>query len=154
MPDYLVTTSVFCTTEVIGFHRWPMAPDEVSYLRHEHRHKFGIRAEVSVEENDREVEFHLLRRYVESIVWTGALMAQEGVAEIDFGSRSCESLAHYVLNALREHYPNRPLYRVAVDEDGENGAIVEAVEDRLDAHLEAHYEQNLQHREAAERASV
>lgn len=121
--DYLTTTTVFATTDVVGFHRWPTAPDEVYYLRATHRHKFGIRVELSVVENDREVEFHLLRRKLEAIVWVGADII-DGTAEIDFGARSCESMAHYIMDWLRHDFPDRHVYSVTVDEDGENGATV------------------------------
>lgn len=123
--DHTVTTTVFATDSVIGFHRWPTAPEAVSYLRSRHRHKFGIRVEVSVVENDREVEFHLLRRGLESILWIGADII-EGTAEIDFGTRSCESMAHYIMDWLRQDFPGRDVYQVTVDEDGENGAVVTA----------------------------
>lgn len=138
--DYTVTTSVFATTEAIGFHRWPSAPDEVSYLRNEHRHKFGVRVELSVVEDDREVEFHILRRQLDGVIWMGDVI--DSTAESNFGTQSCEAIAHDLLSWLRSTYPGRSLYRVTVDEDGENGATVEAVADevgtRLDYHLDAH----------------
>lgn len=126
--DYIVTTTVFATTEVVGFHQWLDAPNEVDYLRNVHRHKFGIRVELSVVENDREVEFHILRRGLEASMqqaWLGDGV-EDGYVEYIFGPMSCEMIAGRLLDYLRSTYPGRILYRVTVDEDGENGATVEA----------------------------
>lgn len=133
MDVYLLSTTIFCSTSIVGFHRWPDAPADVNYLRNLHRHLFGIQVEVSVIEHDREVEFHMLKRQVESWLWlmkdpaprTGDFT--EGTGEIIFGARSCEMIASALLNELRNAYPGRAFYLVTVDEDGENGANASAI---------------------------
>lgn len=120
MPD--ITRSVFATTSVVGFHRWPDAPDEVKYLSSMHRHLFGILVELPVTALDRQIEFHILKRHVSR--WLGDLpKAHSG--EINFDTQSCEMIAEDLLMCLRHEYLGLPWYRVTVDEDGENGAIVE-----------------------------
>lgn len=124
--EYTVTTSVFVTLEVIGFHRWDDAPHDVKYLSVMHRHKFGIRVEISTHTNDREIEYHTLKRQL------GVMLKDDPrydtfLEEMNFGSESCEMIATKILDQLRAQYSGRDLYRVTVDEDGENGSTVEAL---------------------------
>lgn len=122
--------SVFVTTSLVGFHRWPDAPAEVLYLRDRHRHLFKIRVDVSVEHKDRAIEYHRLKRQLNELFMVGtgyinATMNQYG--EIDLGPQSCEVFATEIMGWLRAvAYPDRPYYRVEVSEDGENGSVVEA----------------------------
>lgn len=126
MPEYTVTTTVFATTSIVGFHLWEEAPEEVKYLRALHRHKFNVRVELSVVENDREVEFHVLKRAIN--VWlTEGSDYDHYTGEYNFRHTSCEGIANTLLDDLRSQYPGRSFYRVTVDEDGENGATVESV---------------------------
>lgn len=127
--DYTVASSIFVTTEIIGFHSWPEAPEPVHYLSNVHRHKFGIRVELAVVRHDREVEFHMLKRDVDSWLHRAQIgYPIDGTDEMDFGGRSCEDIATYVLDNLRLlYYPGRAFYRVTVNEDGENGATVMAM---------------------------
>jgi 6-pyruvoyl-tetrahydropterin synthase len=106
------STRVFCTTSFEGFHRWPDAPEEVAFLRARHRHRFGVRVEVAVSHDDRDVEFILLRRAVEAEI-------ARVQAVLDDGTWSCERWAAHLLTAFKA-------VRVEVNEDGENGAVVEA----------------------------
>lgn len=106
-------TTIYCTTEFEGFHRWMSAPVPVDYLRERHRHLFKVRVEKIVSAEDREVEFHLLRR------WTLDEIASLQL-EPDCELWSCETWARVLLQRLGAH-------RVEVSEDGENGAIMEVV---------------------------
>ncbi len=115
------TTTVWLTTAVTGFHAWPDAPDAVAYLRAQHRHRFGVRVEVLVDHDHRDVEFHMLKREVhEHLPLEFERDAETG--EYAFGALSCEHIATALFLAL-----NNGGYRVAsvtVDEDGECGATV------------------------------
>lgn len=103
---------VFATTSFEGFHCWPDAPAEVAFLRTMHRHRFHVRVEVAVNMLDREVEFILLQRKVCNLI--GFTLEQT-----DVGTWSCERWATFLLDRLGAA-------RVEVNEDGENGSIVEA----------------------------
>jgi hypothetical protein len=106
-------TMVMVTHRVPGFHYWPGAPDEVSYLAHRHRHLFMVIVSVTVGHDNREVEFHTLQGDVRS----------QFSDNMDFGARSCEMIAKDLIGKLEASG-----YRVAwaeVWEDGENGARVE-----------------------------
>lgn len=106
-------STVFATTRVEGFHRWPDAPDEVAHLRVEHRHMFGLRVEVEVDHDDRDVEFIILKRRVESYLRDAPI----------HGTESCEMIGRRVAFHLETSYEWRVVC-VTVDEDGENGATI------------------------------
>lgn len=124
---YDVTGDVFVTFAMIGFHRWPGAPQEVIYLRSRHRHVFEVRVDVSVDgQYDRNVEYHMLKRTLAEWYNEASPFEANEFGEAEFEDRSCESIALTILDYLRSAYPGRPRYRVEVSEDGENGSVVEA----------------------------
>jgi hypothetical protein len=108
-------TYVYCTFQKEGFHKWNGATEipEVSYLANKHRHIFHYKVGVSVEHNDREVEFIMLKHQLEEFVdkWN----------KEDYGS--CEAQASRIYGYLVYKYNNRK-YFVEVSEDGENGSIM------------------------------
>jgi hypothetical protein len=107
-------TSIFVRTVAEGFHCWPDAPEHRAYLRAHHRHLFHIEARCEVAHDDREVEFHDVRDFIQA-VWghTGF---------VDWGTNSCEQIARTIGNGLHIRWP-RP-WTVSVSEDNEAGAIV------------------------------
>ena len=111
-----ISKSIFVTFQHEGLHHWPEAVHHagVEFLAHPHRHVFHFRVELSVNHSNREVEFILLKRELESLY-------REGVLQLDH--MSCEMLAEDLLKYLILHYPKRALF-VEVSEDGENGALV------------------------------
>ncbi|MEO6390814.1 MAG: hypothetical protein ABIP75_03120 [Pyrinomonadaceae bacterium] len=102
---------IFVTTSFAGFHCWPEAPPEHEYLRHRHRHLFQVRAEKEVSHADRDIEFIELKACVDA-----AIEQQRG--EPETATWSCETWATYLLQCFG-------LSKCEVNEDGENGAIVE-----------------------------
>ncbi len=105
-------TTVWVTTSFVGFHKWENAPEEVSFLRHYHRHVFHVKLGVSVSHNDRDVEFFTLKKELDQFV--------KGVYELrKYFLDSCEQIAQSIL----EHFKNSVF--VEVSEDAENGARVE-----------------------------
>jgi hypothetical protein len=101
-----------------GIHKYPAALEdpklaEVSFLGHPHRHMFHFRVRVSVTHNDRDIEFILFKRELESLY--------QGTMNIDY--KSCEMLAEELIAYITSKYPNRKV-EVGVSEDGENGAIL------------------------------
>lgn len=98
------------TTQKEGFHAYPDAPEEVAFLRNLHRHLFKIRVEIEVTHGDRELEFFLVKRYVDSIT-----------SEIFALSLSCEDYAEKIIKKLSDKYKTAArFYFVSVSEDGEN----------------------------------
>ena len=105
--------------KVEGLHNFPEVKEvfgeEVEYLRHLHRHNFGIRCVEAVERDNREDEFILLKRSVKKY------LIDEFYDEVykccNFEAMSCEMIAKQIL----QHFN---FESVEVDEDGENSSIV------------------------------
>lgn len=115
--------TVIATFRVVGFHSWPDAFAAVGYLASSHRHEFYIRVEVRVEDDDRQVEFHMLKRDSKlALASTFESAGYGSVDEYDFGHRSCEMIAQELKNAIRER-----VSAIEVWEDQECGARVEFV---------------------------
>lgn len=108
------------TTRKEGIHRYPEAatnPDlkDVSFLAHPHRHIFHIRLKVSVDHNNRDIEFIQLKRWLESQLTSD-----------NFDFKSCEMLAEDIILMTNQKYPKVHHVEVGVSEDGENGAVLSA----------------------------
>lgn len=103
---------VFCTTRFEGFHSWDDAPSEVAFLRDRHRHEFHVELAVEVDHDDRDIEFIMLKRALESYI-------EEVIQDRDW---SCEQFAEAIADWAAEKY-GQPA-RCEVSEDGENGARV------------------------------
>ena len=117
--------TVWCTFQFEGWHCWPDAPDAFTYLRNSHRHMFHVRAEVSVEHDNRDVEFIEMKRYLEAFA-TG--LESEFVGGPRYPtSLSCEMMAALFVDEIRRVYGPRQVVVVTVSEDGENGATVERI---------------------------
>lgn len=108
--------SVWVTDSFVGFHKWVDAPDEVYFLRNEHRHVFHVKVSVAVTHGDRDVEFFILKRDLGNHC---ARFADQSFLY------SCEQLASMLGELLQED--RYKVQWVEVSEDGENGARVEYV---------------------------
>ena len=108
-----VQRSIWVKFEVIGFHCYPDAPEQVAYLRDRHRHKFGFTVSMPVTHNEREVEFHMLQSECRALHASGQLEAD---------GKSCETLASELAELLSRKY--KRAITVEVNEDGECGAVV------------------------------
>jgi len=98
---------------VPGFHQWPDAPAERFYLSSTHRHLWHAEVTITVEHNDREVEFHDLLDHARTALEPNA----------DNGWRSTEDLATFIAAVVRQRWPARHVM-VSLYEDGECGAIL------------------------------
>ena len=110
---------IWVTFQKEGIHKYPAAATdpklaEVSFLGNEHRHIFHFRVELEVFHDDRDVEFILLKRELESLYNTGTLQLNH---------MSCEMLANELALYIKERYPNRDI-TIEVSEDGENGCRI------------------------------
>jgi hypothetical protein len=74
---------------------------------------FHFRVDIDVFHDDRDIEFILFKRELESLY-------TEQTLELDY--KYCEMLADDLANYITTNYPGRD-FVVSVSEDGENGAI-------------------------------
>lgn len=115
-------TTVAIKTNYEGVHCYPEAPEQVAYLRSPHRHIFGVRVEVQVFDDDREIEFILLKHQVNDYLQSH--FGDDNVWQM--GRLSCEQVCKGILKYLFAFvkWPEQRFWSVTVDEDGENGATV------------------------------
>ena len=112
----MTKTTIFVTTNFVGYHRWKDAPEDVGFLANWHRHIFGVRLEVGVSHGDRDVEFFQLKRQLSAFL----TMRWEGT---EFEA-SCEFIAKSIFDFFSKN--DYDVISVSVDEDRENGATVKA----------------------------
>jgi hypothetical protein len=114
---------IWVTFQKEGIHRYPDAVNipGVEFLAFPHRHIFHFRVELQVFHEDRDLEFILVKRELESLFGSGTL-------QIDY--KSCEMLANDVVDYLLkcDKYKGRNI-GVTVSEDNELGATVTYIED-------------------------
>lgn len=106
-----MTNYIWIKLQKDGFHNWPNANKQVSYLKHKHWHNFQFKIFIEVEHNDREIEFHMFRQYVRTFInkWPNNLRG-----------KSCEMLADIIYQHIKTEYPNRKV-KIEISEDGQNG---------------------------------
>ena len=104
---------IWITTQFEGFHKYPNAPEEVSFLREAHRHIFHVRVWIEVFHNDRDIEFILFKQFVNSIV-----------KENNLDYKSCEMISDDLQFLISERYPERKIM-IEISEDLENGSYKE-----------------------------
>jgi hypothetical protein len=114
----IINRYIEVTFQKEGIHKYPAALDDpklkdVQFLGYPHRHMFHFRVRVSVNHNDRDIEFILFKRELESLY--------QDAMNIDY--KSCEMLAEELITYIATKYPQRQI-EVGVSEDGENGAIL------------------------------
>lgn len=107
---------IWVTFQREGIHKYPAALTDpaladVSFLGHPHRHIFHFRVELEVKHDDRDVEFILFKRELESLF-------SDGTMQLDF--KSCEMIARELWAYIHTKYSGRDC-RIEVSEDGENG---------------------------------
>ena len=110
-------TFIFVTLQKEGIHQYPAAKDlpGVEFLAFLHRHIFHIKAQIQVYHHDRELEFVLVKRWIESLY---------GENVLELNHKSCEMIANDLISHISAKYGYNRIVVVEVSEDGENGAIV------------------------------
>lgn len=113
---------VIIKTQFEGLHLWADAPDEVGYLRSQHRHIFYVEATISVTHDDRELEFIMVQHTLNNIIdsYKRAKLDEVNGVLKDVNLGSCEMMCRHIIEKLTEKYGNR-YYGVKVSEDNENG---------------------------------
>ena len=102
-----------------GIHKYPAAATDpnladVSFLGYPHRHMFHFKVAIAVTHNDRDIEFILFKRWLESLYG-------DGIIQLDY--MSCEMIAEALYAQINSRYPGRAV-QISVSEDGENGATL------------------------------
>jgi len=113
------TNYIWVTFRKEGLHKWPDAVNYpgVEFLANEHRHEFHFRVHLEVFHNDREVEFILFKRELQSLY-------EEKTLQLDY--KSCEMMADDLYSYIAKNYSGRNVI-IEVSEDGENGVRQEYI---------------------------
>ena len=101
---------IWINTQFEGFHSYPNAPEEVSFLRSSHRHIFHVKVCIEVKHNERDIEFILFKHFVETF-------CIPKLNKTDLGS--CETISDNLYKSINSIYPNRQIV-ITVSEDNEN----------------------------------
>ena len=108
-------TNVIVKLQIEGVHQWLGCNiPEVMFLANEHRHVFYITCKKEVSHNDRDIEIICLKRNITKYLLD--TYSKNGIV-CDFGSQSCEMIAHEITDKFSLAY-------CSVMEDNENGAEV------------------------------
>lgn len=103
--------------DYVGFHKYADAPEQVAFLRNNHRHKFEVNATIEVFHNDRDLEFFMVLDDIGREVLPHVLTASE--------LGSCEMQAERLIEGILNLYGDHRYASVTVTEDGENGGTIE-----------------------------
>jgi len=115
---------IWVTFQKEGIHCYPAAATDpnlasgdvydVSFLANPHRHIFHFRVWISVQHNDRDIEFIQFKRWLES-------MYNNSTLSLDY--KSCEMMSDDLYEKIVERYSDREIW-IEVSEDGENGSFI------------------------------
>lgn len=115
---------IWVTFRKEGIHRYPAAATDpnlctageydVSFLANAHRHIFHFKVWISVEHNDRDIEFIQFKRWCEGLY-------NKDILHLDF--KSCEMMSDDLYDIISKKYPGREIW-IEVSEDGENGSFI------------------------------
>lgn len=104
-------------TRFQALHRWEAAPEEVEFLQDPHRHEFHVEVQIQQFHNDRDVEYIMAKRAIDTYI-------RNTFDGRDLGEKSCEMMAENIISLCKNKWGEDRKYSVKVTEDGENGAIV------------------------------
>jgi hypothetical protein len=115
---------IWVTFRKEGIHCYPAAATDpnlasgdaydVSFLANPHRHIFHFRVWISVQHNDRDIEFIQFKRWLES-------MYNNSTLSLDY--KSCEMMSDDLYEKIVERYSDREIW-IEISEDGENGSFI------------------------------
>ena len=118
MQDRRPAKFIFVTFQKEGIHCYPAALtepslDDVKFLGYPHRHLFHFKVWISIEHNDRDIEFIQFKRWLMSLY--------EDTLALDY--KSCEMISDELYEIISQKYPNREVW-IEVSEDSENGSFI------------------------------
>ena len=110
---------IWVTFQKEGIHKYPASLEDpnladVSFLGYPHRHIFHFKVWISVEHNDRDIEFIQFKRWLESLY-------NDATLSLDY--KSCEMMSDDLYEKIHERYSDREVW-IEVSEDGENGSFI------------------------------
>lgn len=110
---FVADTVIWVNFQIEGIHRYPAAENipGIEFLAHPHRHIFHFNVAINVFHDDRDIEFILFKRWLQSLF-------SDKVIKIDY--KSCEMLADDLASNISRKYPSRN-FTITVSEDQENG---------------------------------
>lgn len=127
----MTQTNIIIRFSMEGFHTFPMAFElfpEVAFLSDRHRHTFHFECEKKVNHDDRDVEFILFKREVQSYLLSRYANCDSGrvhqYSPLEFGSMSCEMIARNLLETY-------DLESCIVWEDNENGSKIFKINEKI-----------------------
>ena len=124
---------IWVTFQKEGIHKYPAALEDpalatgdeydVSFLGYPHRHIFHFRVWISVQHNDRDIEFIQFKRWLTSLYQPSSSSddSQGSVLNLDY--KSCEMMSDDLYDVISNKYPGREVW-IEVSEDGENGSFI------------------------------
>lgn len=114
--------------EFMGYHQYKGAPQDVSFLAAWHRHNFIVTTSLTVNHNERDIEFfelqHLIKTWVEATHSSLKVEGTKGYLE-GITIQSCETLAEELAMMLFDKFHKERSIRVEVSEDNESSSIIE-----------------------------
>lgn len=117
MASETARTFVYVKLSLYGLHYWPSpSHEEVEFLKSPHGHTFHFKVTFEVSHNDRDIEFFMMKSKILEFLQTRFKNEKLPNGILDFGSASCEHLAHLILD-------NFEAVEVDVSEDNLDGAI-------------------------------
>lgn len=110
------TTMIWVTFQKEGIHKYPAAADieGVEFLQYPHRHIFHFKVWIEVFHDDRDIEFILFKRWLESLY-------ADSILTLDY--KSCEMISDDLYEKILVQYPDRNVH-IEISEDGENGSFI------------------------------
>lgn len=110
--------SIIMTLQVEGIHSWPDCHiEEVSFLKHPHRHIFHIVCKKEVNHLDRDIEIIQTKRNIQYYLLSNFGIGHAASEGCDFKNLSCEMIATKLFKKFNLNY-------CSVLEDNENGAEI------------------------------
>jgi hypothetical protein len=112
--------TIWTTFQKEGYHKYPAAATDpnlagVKFLADIHRHIFHFKVWIEVFHDDRDIEFILYKRWLESLF-------SADIIEMNF--KSCEMLSDELAICIKSQYPGRYV-KISISEDNENGSEME-----------------------------
>ena len=108
-------TSIVVKFDLEGGHHWPEAPKDFKHLKVHHHHIFHFECYIPVGQDNRELEFLVVRRELMTI------MKDAQGSPCDFEDMSCETIAKLLAVIIEKKYGVRAT-RIVVMEDAFVGA--------------------------------
>lgn len=117
--DVRPSKMIWVTFRKEGIHKYPAALDDpdladVQFLGYPHRHIFHFQVWISVEHNDRDIEFIQFKRWLQSLY-------DDATLALDY--KSCEMMSDELYEVIKQKYPGREVW-ISISEDGENGSLI------------------------------